>query len=236
MWNRHELKENAKTSLNANYWRSVAAGLVASLAAGGAASASRVNMDQSDIEEIAGNAASDMDPSVLVGIIIGVISAVMLFSVFQTLLKIFLLNPLAVGCDKFFINSRENGGEELSHLKWSFETDYKKIVLSMFLRDLFIGLWSLLFIIPGIIKSYEYRMVAYILADQPELTRKEAFELSRKMMNGNKWNAFVLDLSFIGWGFLTAITFGILGIFYVNPYIQHTNAALYLKLKEVNCF
>lgn len=95
---------------------------------------------------------------------------------------------------------------------------------------------SLLFIIPGIIKSYEYRMVAYILADQPELTRKEAFELSRKMMNGNKWNAFVLDLSFIGWGFLTAITFGILGIFYVNPYIQHTNAALYLKLKEVNCF
>ena len=59
-------------------------------------------MDQSDIEEIAGNAASDMDPSVLAGIIIGVISAVMLFSVFQTLLKIFLLNPLAVGCDKFF--------------------------------------------------------------------------------------------------------------------------------------
>ena len=106
----------------------------------------------------------------------------------------------------------------------------------MFLRDLFIGLWSLLFIIPGIIKSYEYRMVAYILADQPELTRKEAFELSRKMMNGNKWNAFVLDLSFIGWGFLAAITFGILGVFYVNPYIQHTDAALYLKLKEVNCF
>ncbi|MDO5148395.1 MAG: DUF975 family protein [Oscillospiraceae bacterium] len=234
MWNRRELKENAKISLNANYWRSVAAGLVAVIAAGGTA---RLNLNQSATDEDILNVLStESDPLAVISYLFGYLSVLMFFSVLGSLLKIFLLNPLAVGCDKFFINSRETGGEELSHLKWSFATDYNKIVLSVFLRDLFIGLWSLLFIIPGIIKSYEYRMVSYILADQPELTRKEAFELSRKMMNGNKWNAFVLDLSFIGWGFLTAITFGILGIFYVNPYIQHTNAALYLKLKEVNCF
>ncbi len=75
-------------------------------------------------------------------------------------------------------------------------------------------------------------MVPYLLADNPELGREEAFALSREMMRGNKWKAFVLDLSFFGWYILNGVTLGILGIFYLKPYVCQTNAALYQTLKE----
>lgn len=102
----------------------------------------------------------------------------------------------------------------------------------MFCRDLFVSLWSLLFVIPGIIKSYEYRMVPYLMADAPDLTRQEAFRISKDLMYGQKMNAFVLDLSFIGWQILSACTCGLLGVFYVNPYNNATNAELFLELKR----
>ena len=97
--------------------------------------------------------------------------------------------------------------------------------------DLYLILWSCLFIIPGIVKSYEYRMIPYILADNPDIDRKEAFALSKAMMKGNKWRVFVLDLSFILWYLLGSITFGIVNVFYVEPYKQLTDAALYEALK-----
>lgn len=103
----------------------------------------------------------------------------------------------------------------------------------MFLRNLFIFLWTLLLVVPGIIKHYEYLMVPYILAENPGMRREEAFLISKKMMMGQKWDTFVLDLSFIGWRILEGLTFGILGIFYVEPYIQSTFAELYTVNKEV---
>ena len=75
-------------------------------------------------------------------------------------------------------------------------------------------------------------MVPFILADNPNIGAKEAITLSRKMMDGNKWRAFVLDLSFIGWFLLAGLTGGILGIFYVNPYVYSTHAELYHALKN----
>lgn len=97
----------------------------------------------------------------------------------------------------------------------------------MVLRDVFIFLWSLLFLIPGVIKHYSYRMVPYILADDPEIGAMDAITLSRQMMDGHKWNTFVLDLSFLGWDLLSALTLGLLGVFYVNPYkVQHQRRAL----------
>ena len=86
---------------------------------------------------------------------------------------------------------------------------------------------------PGIVKSYEYRMVPYILAENPGMNRSEAFAISKQMMNGQKWDVFVLDLSFIGWHLLSGITLGIVGIFWVNPYVQATNAELYTRNREI---
>lgn len=97
----------------------------------------------------------------------------------------------------------------------------------MFCRDLFTFLWSLLFVIPGIVKSYEYKMVPYLLAEYPGMDRNEAFARSREMMYGQKWNTFVLDLSFIPWNILSSITFGLVGLFYVFPYQDATYAELY---------
>jgi uncharacterized membrane protein len=119
----------------------------------------------------------------------------------------------------------------LKHLGVGFQDGWGNVVLVMFLKNLFLMLWTLLFIIPGIVKIYSYRMVPYILKEHPELSGTKAITLSRQMMNGHKWNAFVLDLSFIGWIILSALTLGILHIFYVGPYIQATDAELYEALK-----
>ena len=105
-------------------------------------------------------------------------------------------------------------------------------VVTMLKRDVFIILWSLLFVIPGVIKSYSYRLVPYIIADDENISSSEALELSKTLMQGQKWNTFVLDLSFIGWTILSSITFGILGVFYVNPYIHATNAELYRAIRS----
>ena len=101
----------------------------------------------------------------------------------------------------------------------------------MLLMSLFIFLWSLLLVIPGIYKAYEYRMIPYLLAEDSNLSFSEAKRLSSAMMYGEKWDAFVLDLSFILWHALSSITWGLVGIFWVNPYIQYTNAELYKAVR-----
>lgn len=147
--------------------------------------------------------------------------------------NVFLLNPVEVGTRRYFVkNETENAS--LKEMGVSFSNSYLNVVKTMFLRDLFTILWTLLFVIPGIIKTYEYRMIPYIVAENPDITSSEAFELSKKMMKGNKWKTFVLDLSFIGWHILSGLTLGLLGIFYVNPYLYQTNAALYNTLKDKN--
>lgn len=141
----------------------------------------------------------------------------------------FISNPITVGANRFFFKSL-NEKAEVKELLYSFDNNYKNVAMVMFYRSLYQILWTLLFIIPGIVKSYEYRMIPYLLAENPNLTKEQAFSISKQMMDGQKWDAFVLDLSFIGWELLSGLTAGILGIFYVNPYIQMTNAALYEEL------
>ncbi len=97
--------------------------------------------------------------------------------------------------------------------------------------ELFIFLWTLLFIIPGIIKSIAYSMTPYILVDQPDISATDALEESMRMTDGHKWEIFVFYLSFLGWAILSAITFGIVGIFYVYPYMSVSLAGIYEELK-----
>ena len=104
-------------------------------------------------------------------------------------------------------------------------------VKTLFFKDLYTFLWSLLFVIPGIIKAYEYRMMPFLIAENPDMTTQEAFDKSKEMMMGNKWDAFVYDLSFLGWFILNALTCGILGLFYVNPYYYAADANLYRAIK-----
>jgi hypothetical protein len=155
---------------------------------------------------------------------------VLLIGVISCLLRLLVFNPLEIGCRGFFtVNS--DAPAELSEIKTGFNP-FGRNIGAMFLRDLFIVLWSLLFVVPGIIKAYSYRMVPYILAEDPEISGRDAITLSRQMMDGQKWNTFVLDLSFIGWDLLSAVTGGLLGLFYVNPYKHATGAELYQVLRD----
>jgi uncharacterized membrane protein len=147
-------------------------------------------------------------------------------------LKIFIFNPLIVGCQKFFVTSAEEPHKNMSFLGFAYEKgNYLLVVKTMFLKGLYLFLWFLLLIIPGIIKTYAYRMVPFILADNPQMDTNEVIKLSRDMMNGQKMSVFVLDISFIGWYLLGALAMGI-GVFFVNPYAFSTNAQLYLVLRD----
>ena len=156
--------------------------------------------------------------------ILGVVFAI------SFVINILIINPLRVGCNRFFAEN-SYAPAELGELGYGFKNGYGRAVGTMLRTDIYLILWSLLFIIPGIIKSYSYRMVPYILAEEPELSGKEAITRSRQMMNGNKWKTFVLDLSWILWIFFGIITLGIGMVFYVEPYMEATNAELYHALK-----
>lgn len=148
------------------------------------------------------------------------------------LLDVFLFQMLLVGACRFYVENRDYKAP-VSKLLFGFQSGfYGNSVLVMFMKNLFVALWTLLFVIPGIVMSYAYRMVPYILAEQPDIDYREALRISKEMMYGQKWEAFFLDLSFIGWLILGAVTCGIAGIFYVKPYVDATNVELYVTLRE----
>lgn len=187
-----------------------------------------------EVEEVINGIKDQVGPEVIAAIAaFGVALFIIIFIAVAIgiCMDIFLFNPLEVSCQNYFVTNLDEDAS-LKTLSAGFSKSYKNIVSVMFFRDLFIALWSLLCIVPGIIKSYEYRMIPYLLTENPDLSREEAFEISKKMMMGNKWDAFVLDLSFIGWDILNMLTCGILGIFWVNPYKYQTCAALYDALVQ----
>ena len=147
-------------------------------------------------------------------------------------LFIFVLHPLSVGLYKFFLDNSDDPSAGLtgSNIGLGFGKNYMNLVGAIFITELLTLVFTLLLIVPGIIKQLEWRMVRYILAENPEMSGAEARRLSSEMMDGNKWDAFVLDLSFIGWALLGMITLGIGNIIWTNPYQAATNAELYLTL------
>lgn len=146
------------------------------------------------------------------------------------ILDVLLLNPLEVGARRYFYLNL-NQPAEIKELAYAFDHSYKNVIKVMFLRDIYTTLWTFLFIIPGIVKSYEYRMIPYLLAENPNMSAEEAFAISKRMMDGEKWKTFVLDLSFIGWIILSLVPF--VGLFYADSYVHMTEAALYEKLKYI---
>ena len=227
MWTISEIKRRGKDAFQGNYWYCVLVSVILAMCAGGAGgSTSSSSMDPEKTEQLKEMIAS-VNPMVIAGIL-GVIGVAAIVGV---ALDIFLFNPLLVGCYAFFSRNVRNTPASLNEIKEGF-AGYGSKVLAMFLKDLFIFLWTLLLIIPGIVKSYSYKMVPYILADNPDISAMDAITKSREMMNGNKMKAFLLDLSFFGWILLSAFTCGIVALFYVGPYIASTQGALYEELKN----
>lgn len=231
MWSRKELKDKAKAVLKEIYWSALGVSIVITLVGGGNSwggsggrshSRNPRSIVYSDIHN-----NNFIDWAFISAALIGVL--IMAAAVIA--LRIFIGYSLEVGGRRYFVQSAQYSDNKKC---FSFGFDgqnYMGIVQTMLLSKIYIFLWSLLLIIPGIIKSYAYRMVPYILADNPNIGANEAIALSNEMTMGHKFDMFVLDLSFIGWYLLGSLALGV-GVFFVMPYENATNAELYLVLRR----
>lgn len=145
------------------------------------------------------------------------------------ILIMLLTLPIGYGFVILMLNVSRGGDIDLGVLFEGFK-DYGRILGTKILQTIYIFLWTLLLIIPGIIKQYSYAMTDYILKEEPELRNNAAIEKSMAMMEGNKMKLFLLDLSFIGWAILCLFTLG-LGFLFLQPYMQVSHAAFYADLK-----
>ncbi len=239
MWTRKLLKENAKLATKQNYGLTFAVCLVASILGGdGLATISNSASNFSSASSVSNyglqhnitNAFGGMSEYEILTTIVGIIAIVFLVAfVFTILLSIFVMHPIVIGKNRYMMENRY-GKSTFGTLFSTFKSGYLNIVFTMFLLELKVFLWSLLFIIPGIIKSYEYFLVPYILAENPNMPQKRAFELSKQMTDGEKLDIFLLALSFIGWYCLGLFTLGISNLF-VNVYYEATFAEFYAAMR-----
>ena len=223
MWTIHEMKEKGLAAFKGNYWPSVLVALLMAAFAGASTASAGRSGNSADLEM-----AIQSGDGKTVAVILGAFAVA---SAIAILLKIFLVNPIELGGVSFFTRNLEAGPAPFDTIKEGFK-NYGHTFVVLFLRDLYLGLWLLLFIVPGLIKIYSYRMVPYILAEHPELSAGEVITRSRRMMDGQKWAAFKLDLSFLGWILLGILTLGLVQIFWTKPYMESAQAALYLKLRD----
>ena len=251
MWTRREIKTYAKDFLRKHYWKAFLVCLIATLLNGGGGSNSNSNNNDNNynndgiyyednffeneiIDGFDYNEAFEYDNPVFKFMTRRFRSPLFLISggmflIIAVALAVLLITvgfAIEVGKSRFFLEGFK-GDVAIGRLFSTFNSEeYFFIVKTQFLRALYNFLWTILFIIPGIVKSYEYRFVPYILSEEPDLSPNEVITKSREMTSGYKWEMFVLDLSFIGWYILGSLLFGI-GVLFVDPYSEATYARLY---------
>ena len=240
MWTRALLKENAKIAFKRNYWTCVIVSVILLLVGGGMDGTDgptlRLNLNTAESGFPAYGGANNNGITVdFTGqhlIMMSAMAVVALFVVvFALAFTIFVVNIITVGGKRYFMENREHK-TAVGQIFYGFQGgNYFKCMKTMFFKELYLLGWTCLFIIPGIIKSYSYMLVPYILAENPNLSKDRAIELSREMMDGYKMEAFVLGWSFLGWDIVSVATVGIAGIFYVNPYKYATYAEFYAAVK-----
>ena len=230
MWDRVTFKATGKANFKANYWPFVGVSLLLGLVTG----AFSMDFDTTKItyyvNELNIEAAQEFYYSVQPFLSI-LAPYAFLTGIGGIALTLLVANPLEVGASRFFLESTTFHKGDVGRMGMGFSVNYGNVVLTQFLRALFIFLWSLLLIVPGIIRSLGYFAVPYILAENPNINHDRALKLSREMTMGFKGEIFITELSFLGWYILNCLTLGILGIFYVNPYVYGTKAEIYRFLR-----
>jgi len=220
MRTRTEIKEHAKLVFAAQRGNSILALFLVSLITGGSAMFFSIYSIYNSFNILLGEGP----PSVavipisflvwLISIAVSLLILVLTVNVGGTFIKVYYCQLISVA--EPFSELKNNFIRKLGGMMWMY---------------LWVYLWTLLFIIPGIIKSFAYSMTPYILASSPNVTATDALKLSMRMTDGHKGKIFVMGLSFIGWNILNAFTFGILGIFFVNPYETTAFAGLFVELR-----
>ena len=215
--NASELRLKARESLKGNYWPAVGVAFVAAIFGALMLNGGSFSLN---IEKRATELFGDLPTIVKTYLLIaaggaGVVSFV----------NFILGGVVQIGYAQYLLKQQDREIHSVKDLFSQFDR-FGQGFLQLFLRNLYTFLWSLLFIIPGIIKSYAYAMTPFIMAENPELTAKEAITISKEKMDGHKGELFWLGLTFFGWSVLATLTAGI-GYIFLNPYMNAAYAAFY---------
>lgn len=238
-----DFRETARKSLEGKWLIAIAVGLLASILGGigdngpkldfnihGANAGLNLNFAGQNIFSIGSNGISR------IGMFLG--GAILYFIFFALVIGAlcFLLGGvIGVGNAKFNIELTKRQDVNVEML-FSYFYRWKTATATKLLKYIYVFLWSLLLLIPGIIASYSYAMTDYILAENPDISSSEALERSKQLMDGNRFRLFCLQFSFLGWKILAALTLGI-GNLWLTPYMQAATAAFYLEIcEEKNAF
>lgn len=143
----------------------------------------------------------------------------------------YLINPFKIAFNGYKLNCLRNNTFEAKFVYNTVSANYVKFLITGIVRDIFVFLWSLLLVVPGIIKWFSYSMTDYIIFENPSLDPKEAMDISKRITSGFRTKIFLMHLSFIPWFLFATVTFGI-GSIYVLPYIGITEAMFYENLKK----
>lgn len=232
MWSRGTLKKQAKAALSKTYWIAFAVCLLSGILTGGTGFTYRFGDFRNGEFHGFGSIFERpfVNPAVLISFFAVIFLALLFGILFGAAYGFFVAAPVNVGKFGYFLENRKGAGE-LSLLFGAFKKGkYLDIVKSMAWRFLFTFLWTLLFIIPGIVKAYSYSMVPYILCDNPNIGYGRALKLSMEMTRGYKFKIFVLQLSFLGW-YLLGVLCLFVGVLFVTPYFEATLAEAYVTIR-----
>jgi len=225
----------ARESLTSKWSIAVFVGLVASLLGGLASEAPQVevNIDASNSDVSFSFAGQNIFStggglSDIAAFIAGAFFLFIIISLAVGVLYFILGSFVGVGYAKFNLNLVDKKETKFESM-FEYFSYWKTTSVMRLLRVIYIFLWSLLFIIPGIVAGFSYAMTNYIMAENPNLTASEAIEQSKAMMMGNRWRLFCLQFSFIGWDILATLAFGI-GHLWLTPYKQAAKAAFYREV------
>lgn len=234
MWDRSVLKANAKAALRERYWNAFLVCVLASVIGG-------------DFMDVVIRRDWDYNKIILdpFGYGMSVARAYEPLQILLLLFGVFVGIPLAVGLARYFVRNHF-AAADTGTLFSGFRYGYMNSIGAVFVTRIFIGLWYLLLVIPGVVKTLEYSMVGFLLSDNPELPGGRAREISRMMTSGEKGSIFVLWLSFFGWYFLAALAGGFIApanpylgslvsaaaALFIVPYYNATMAELYLFLRD----
>ena len=215
-----ELRAVARQNLEGTWGISVGVALVASLLGGsmaGAGSNVNFNFNEDTVRNL---------PPVFWTVLLPLVSVAGLLS----LAALILGGTVELGYAKFLLKQHDRKELQFSDLFSQFDR-FGTGFAQKFLRILFIMLWTLLLIIPGIVKGLSYAMTPFILEEHPEMTASQAIKASMRLMDGHKMDLFILGLTFIGWQILACLTMGI-GFLFLNPYMNAAYAAFYRDISR----
>jgi len=227
----------AREALSGRWGIAVVAGLIASLLGAVAAKGPEIklNIHENGANmglEFAGQQIFDTGSGwneQLIGVLVTGAAFIAIAALVMAAAYFILGSIVGVGYSKFNLDLLDRWAEPEIGTLFGYFKHWKTAVAANLLQTLYVILWSLLLVIPGIIARYSYAMTNYILAENPELTASEAIAQSKQMMSGNRWRLFCLQFSFIGWDLLCGLTFGI-GNLWLVPYKQTATAAFYREV------